>query len=38
MTDSVRQPYGIVHGGAYATLAETIVLATHGAGGAGATA
>jgi uncharacterized protein (TIGR00369 family) len=25
VTDSVRQPYGIVHGGAYAALAETVV-------------
>ena len=25
VTDSVRQPYGIVHGGAYAALAETMV-------------
>ena len=25
VSDAVRQPYGIVHGGAYAALAETIV-------------
>ena len=25
VTDAVRQPYGIVHGGAYAALAETVV-------------
>jgi 1,4-dihydroxy-2-naphthoyl-CoA hydrolase len=25
VTDSVRQPYGIVHGGAYSALAETVV-------------
>jgi uncharacterized protein (TIGR00369 family) len=25
VADSVRQPYGIVHGGAYAALAETVV-------------
>ncbi len=25
VTDGVRQPYGIVHGGAYAALAETVV-------------
>ena len=25
VSDRVRQPYGIVHGGAYATLAETVV-------------
>jgi 1,4-dihydroxy-2-naphthoyl-CoA hydrolase len=24
VTDGVRQPFGVVHGGAYATLAETI--------------
>jgi 1,4-dihydroxy-2-naphthoyl-CoA hydrolase len=30
--DRVRQPFGLVHGGAYAALAETMVsLATHGA-------
>jgi len=28
VTDRVRQPYGIVHGGAYAALAETLVSAT----------
>ena len=28
VTDRVRQPYGIVHGGAYATMAETICSAT----------
>jgi 1,4-dihydroxy-2-naphthoyl-CoA hydrolase len=28
VTGSVRQPYGIVHGGAYAALAETIVSAS----------
>jgi 1,4-dihydroxy-2-naphthoyl-CoA hydrolase len=26
--DHVRQPYGIVHGGAYAAMAETVVSAT----------
>ena len=25
VSDKVRQPYGIVHGGAYAALAETVV-------------
>jgi 1,4-dihydroxy-2-naphthoyl-CoA hydrolase len=25
VSDAVRQPYGIVHGGAYAALAETVV-------------
>ena len=25
VTDTVRQPYGIVHGGAYAAMAETLV-------------
>ncbi len=24
MTDSIRQPFGIVHGGAYASLAESL--------------
>jgi len=28
VSDSARQPYGIVHGGAYAALAESIVSAT----------
>src|SRR3712207_877312 len=28
VTDRVRQPYGIVHGGAFAALAETLVSAT----------
>ena len=28
VTDSVRQPFGIVHGGAYAALAETLASAT----------
>ena len=28
VTDSVRQPYGIVHGGALAALAESLVSAT----------
>ena len=28
VTDRVRQPYGIVHGGAYAAMAETICSAT----------
>jgi 1,4-dihydroxy-2-naphthoyl-CoA hydrolase len=28
VSDSVRQPYGIVHGGAYAAMAETLVSAT----------
>jgi 1,4-dihydroxy-2-naphthoyl-CoA hydrolase len=28
VSDSVRQPYGIVHGGAYAALAETVVSAS----------
>ena len=28
VTDRVRQPYGIVHGGAYAALAESLVSAT----------
>ena len=27
MTDNVRQPYGIVHGGAYATAAESLASA-----------
>ena len=27
ITDNVRQPYGIVHGGAYASLAETVASA-----------
>jgi 1,4-dihydroxy-2-naphthoyl-CoA hydrolase len=27
VTDSVRQPYGIVHGGAYAAMAETLASA-----------
>jgi 1,4-dihydroxy-2-naphthoyl-CoA hydrolase len=28
VADRVRQPYGIVHGGAYAAMAETLVSAT----------
>jgi 1,4-dihydroxy-2-naphthoyl-CoA hydrolase len=28
VSDATRQPYGIVHGGAYAALAETLVSAT----------
>ena len=28
MTDSVRQPMGIVHGGAYAAMAETLASST----------
>jgi 1,4-dihydroxy-2-naphthoyl-CoA hydrolase len=28
VTDRVRQPYGIVHGGAYASMAESLVSAT----------
>ena len=28
ITDAARQPYGIVHGGTYATLAESLVSAT----------
>ncbi len=32
VTDRVRQPFGIVHGGAYAALAETLAsVATYGA-------
>jgi len=28
VTDSVRQPFGVVHGGAYAAMAETLASAT----------
>jgi 1,4-dihydroxy-2-naphthoyl-CoA hydrolase len=28
VTDAIRQPYGIVHGGAYAAMAETLASAT----------
>ena len=28
VTDAVRQPFGVVHGGAYAALAETLASAT----------
>jgi 1,4-dihydroxy-2-naphthoyl-CoA hydrolase len=28
VSDAIRQPYGIVHGGAYATLAESLVSVT----------